>query len=363
MSDNLSRREHVNVLQLSCNSSPLQYLFEQRVASPCLQVKLPNKVLLKWRKLKKTIVNISYLELFHLSSANLPFQIKPGTERIEENIRTLASKVYAQGRGLSGLTRINFLKKERVLNVHQQELLDVSSLKAGLERCQEENKQRKMQVQELDNRCEELFQELLEEQCRVKELEDLSEKTLEENKQLEEYLDFLEDVMVCTNCSEKLKNTSRPINQVGECQTRRKIKEVKTRAEKALWFLESFGLTLHSIKVKDNAGNLSDLSFHSADGGSKTSFHNLPEEDKDTVRALLYIMDKCCVGDVAYHELSMQLNDVPRSYLIKQCRTDLNKIFHIARTPGKYPGAQMSFKQELHAQIEKKVFIKKQKHY
>lgn len=156
----------------------------------------------------------------------------------------------------------------------------------------------------------------MEEQCRVKELEDCSEKTLEENKQLEEYLDFLEDVMVCTNCSENLKNTSRPINQIGERQTRRKIKEVKTRAEKALWFLESFGLTLHSIKVNDNAGNLTDLSFHSADGGSKTSFHNLPEEDKDTVRALLYIMDKCCVGDVAYHELSMQLNDVPRSYLI-----------------------------------------------
>lgn len=105
-----------------------------------------------------------------------------------------------------------------------------------------------MQVQELDNRCEELFQELLEEQCRIKELEDFSEKTLEDNRQLEEYLDFLEDVMVCTNCSEKLKNTSRPINQVGEHQSRRKIKEVKTRAEKALWFLESFGLTLHSLR-------------------------------------------------------------------------------------------------------------------
>lgn len=119
--------------------------------------------------------------------------------------------------------------------------------------------------------------------------------------------------MVCTNCSAKLKNTSWPINQVGKRQKRRKIEEVKTRAEKAFWFLESFGLTLHSIKVRDNAGNLTDLSFHSGDGGSKTSFHNLSEEDKDTVRALLYIMDKCCVGDVVYHELSMQLNDVPRS--------------------------------------------------
>lgn len=129
---------------------------------------------------------------------------------------------------------------------------------------------------------------------------------------------------------------------------------MKTRAGQALWFLESFGLSLDSIKVRDKDGKESNLEYDNS-VSSKTSFHNLPEKDKDTIRALLYIMDTCCVGDAAYHELSMTLNDVPRSYFIKQCRSDLNQIFHIARTPGKHAGAQMSFKEELRAQIIKMV--------
>ena len=359
MSDNPSWREHLKTqfqLHISDDSSPLQYVFEQRAAGPCLLIKISHKVLLKWRDLKSTVANISYLELFQMSSAHLPFAIKPETQRIEECIRTLVSKAYAQGKGLRGLTRANFLKKERVLQVHQQELTNVSNLKALLEKY-EENKQLKTQVEELDSRCEKLLQELLLEQCQVHDLEAESEKTLQENKELTEYLDFLEDVLVCTNCSGNLKNTSRPINQVGEQQVRRKIKEVKTRAEKALWFLESFGLSLDTIKVKDKDGKLTELGYESNDSGSKASFHNLLEKDKDTVRALLYIMDKCCVGDAAYHEVSMVVNDIPRSYLIKQCRNDLNNIFHIARTPGKHAGAQMSFKEELRAQITRKVIF------
>lgn len=75
------------------------------------------------------------------------------------------------------------------------------------------------------------------------------------------------------------------------------------------------------------------------------------------MHSLLYIMDMFCVGDAAYHEVSMIADDAPRSYLIKQCRSDLNKIFHISKTPGKNAGAQMSFKEELRVQIKKKVYI------
>ena len=60
------------------------------------------------------------------------------------------------------------------------------------------------------------------------------------------------------------------------------------------------------------------------------------------------------MGDAAYHDMSMIVDDIPRSYLIKQCRSNLNSIFHITRTPGKHPGAKMSFKKELRAQIQKR---------
>ena len=57
----------------------------------------------------------------------------------------------------------------------------------------------------------------------------------------------------------------------------------------------------------------------------------------------------------AYHEVTHISDDIPRSYLIKQCRSDLNNSFQIRRTPGKNSGVEMSFKQELEAQIRKKV--------
>ena len=86
-----------------------------------------------------------------------------------------------------------------------------------------------------------------------------------------------------------------------------------------------------------------------------SSFSQLPDKDKETIRALLYIMDRYCVGDAAYHELTMTTDNPPRSYLMRQCRTDLNNIFHISRTPGKQPGAQFDFKEELKTQLKKKV--------
>ena len=43
--------------------------------------------------------------------------------------------------------------------------------------------------------------------------------------------------------------------------------------------------------------------------------------------------------------------------MMKQCRSDLNKIFHISKTPGEHAGAQISFKEELRVQIKKKVYM------
>ena len=78
MSDNVSWRELLKTqfqVEIAGNSSPLNYVFQQRAAGPCLLIKILNKVLLKWCDLKSTIANISYLELFGLSIANLPFAI------------------------------------------------------------------------------------------------------------------------------------------------------------------------------------------------------------------------------------------------------------------------------------------------
>lgn len=67
-------------------------------------------------------------------------------------------------------------------------------------------------------------------------------------------------------------------------------------------------------------------------------FQKFSEDEKDIVRVFLYILDKFCVGDVVYYEILMIDDQFLRSYLIKQCRNDLNLIFYIVRILGKYLG-------------------------
>ena len=74
--------------------------------------------------------------------------------------------------------------------------------------------------------------------------------------------------------------------------------------------------------------------------GSK--YNNLDEDTKTKIEQILFLLDKFCVGDAFYHELSMTIDGLPRSYLVKQCRDDLNKMYHIDPLQGNYTGAKVS---------------------
>ncbi len=86
----------------------------------------------------------------------------------------------------------------------------------------------------------------------------------QENQELKEYLDFIEEILGCTSCSSNLQNT-------GEQQKRRKVKEPKTRSERALWFMESFGFKLDSIKIEDLDGKVTEINY-SENCGRKSNF-------------------------------------------------------------------------------------------
>ena len=119
---------------------------------------------------------------------------------------------------------------------------------------------------------------------------------------------------------------------MGERQQRRKIKELNTTVERALWFQKSFGLALNSVTFSGDADSNHTLCFEE---NRKKCFNDLSEEDQDEVKSVLFLLDKFCIGDAAYHELTMYCGgeDLPRSNLIKQCKDDLNKLCHITRTP------------------------------
>ena len=47
--------------------------------------------------------------------------------------------------------------------------------------------------------------------------------------------------------------------------------------------------------------------------------------------------------------------DLSRSYLVEGCQTSLDSLWDIQRSPGKAPGAELSFKQLLKLQLQRHV--------
>ena len=91
-----------------------------------------------------------------------------------------------------------------------------------------------------------------------------------------------------------------------------------SRAQVGLWFAESFGLKLESMRVSEiKTGIVHDVSAEKSDAHG---FDNLPQEEKCKVEKVLFLLDKFCVGDSFYHKLSMTTTGLPRSILFGKGR-------------------------------------------
>ena len=44
--------------------------------------------------------------------------------------------------------------------------------------------------------------------------------------------------------------------------------------------------------------------------------------ENERIEQTLFLLDKFCVGDTLYHEVSILSDDLPKSYLVKQLRMD-----------------------------------------
>lgn len=173
------------------------------------------------------------------------------------------------------------------------------------------------------------------------ELKDLKET----NSQLEEYI----------KCLEKEEGFEYRGKYVSETKNKQcTLKAFLSRAQTALWFSKAFGLELESLKVKETGtGKFHEINVESKRDKPRENPASQTDSDADMSRVekILYLLDKFCVSDEFYHELSMIENGVPRSYLIKQCKNNLNKLCHVTSTPGPFEDAQISFKSLLSQQI------------
>ena len=182
------------------------------------------------------------------------------------------------------------------------------------------------------------------------EIQDLKQQ----NHSLEDYIEGLGQDL-------EFKNKGGKLSEVCERQQRRKVTELKSSVEKALWFAKTFGLDLQSAIFKDEHGANHNLTYSEK---VRKCYKDLAEADQQKVRNVLFILDKFCIGDQAYHELSMLPGneELPCSNLIKQCKDDMNKLCDITRTPGPAEGAQLDFLKELESVIQNQVCFRGCRH-
>ena len=145
---------------------------------------------------------------------------------------------------------------------------------------------------------------------------------------------------------------------------RKRLDEFSSRARAALWFSRELGFNLDAICVQDVHDNRYTVQLKGNDDASPSTgtvdnppnngseskykhFERLSESEKEKVECLLFLLDKFGVSDIFVHEMAMTVDEMPRSYLIKECRAKLNSTCMVSPVPGSCPGAQVSFRQKL----------------
>ena len=161
-----------------------------------------------------------------------------------------------------------------------------------------------------------------------------SQNLLETNETLQKYVENICGISV--GVSGMSGRTNSKFSTLSRSYQLRRLKEVKSRAECALWFLDMYGLKLDSLTLKDDKEEQHGINFGS-----------LSDSEKLSLEKVLYLLDRFYVSDACYHELSVVCDGLPKSYLIKQLRSDMNALCHIQMTPGPNEGAEIDAEQEL----------------
>ena len=274
-----------------------------------------------------------YLDLLNRWIPNKWFQVSRASGyRIEGRLRREASTFVAKISKAPGSRRKNELNcKTFTLSILVNELVNVGEIERDLNDYQAEVTnvvgEWRQKYSNLENEKNSLLEEIL------KDLEKKESEIVSLNQDLDCQLEKNE---VLEKGDLQVERSLKPLSQLGPRQRLRRIKTIKGKVDVALWFLNSYGLKLSCLKGKQT------------DSGENVSFHFSDENachdyDTECTEQVLFLLDKFCGSDEMYHELAMSYDDLPRSYLIKKKRTDLNKLTHVERIPGKYPGAQVPF--------------------
>ena len=140
-------------------------------------------------------------------------------------------------------------KKTLKLSIFEHELVSMEGIEEELICTREEIEEWKRKVEGLEEKKRELVKEMNEalkekDEC-LKEKDQEIAKLSEQNQELFHHISALEERLREVGC------TGKKLGELSSRQRSRRLKELKGRAQVALWFLKSCGLELTCLKVVD----------------------------------------------------------------------------------------------------------------
>ena len=96
-----------------------------------------------------------------------------------------------------------------------------------------------------------------------------------------------------------LLNHGATYDDVGTRQRLRKVEVLRSRAEKAFCFVESFGLMISGLTLESPDGHHIDLVKNQR---KKTTFQDLDDKEKGKIDSVLFLLDRFCASDDLYNE-------------------------------------------------------------
>lgn len=346
MSDYKSKRDQLSKL-ITTSNPDLRYLNKLQSSEEIVVAFTFPKVLL--RKLISIVEDSaeSFVQVFNHIIPGHCCQLRH-SENLEKKISRACYNVRSSYHGMkSGSKRDEYDKSPYKMHFKRGDVVDTMSCLQKISDLEDENIR-------ITKRCDELLGALClalkQEKESRSQVQDLSKRLLSlevENKRLRQFIDDIEKYGSPEDSADKPHltcNSNKKPSEISARQRQRRIAGLKTNVKQALWFCRSFGFDVERLVLKDDTGKEVPVNFNAP---SRKSYSQLSDAEKEKIETILFYMDKFCSGDAYYHELTMMCGDLPKSYLIKECRDSLNSMYAIERTPGKEPGVQVNFESEL----------------
>ena len=273
----------------------LQYIQRQSVAEKnvILTAHLPYECVRVWSRARAEAlvdqIPCTYITIFNAFLYEVTgFKVKNEVKRLEERLRRIAGEIKSKFIGKNGKAYRALCEKEVTVAIQMEEiqtLLEVDS-KLNEQKCAIDQLQERYNSL-MNDMSEALEAERIAKESFMGEIEDLKGQ----NDSLQKYIHSLgQDV-------DFQHNGYKNLSDIGERQKRRKMCQLRTNVEKALWFTKTFGLELQSINFKETDGTNQTFTYCEK---VQKKYKDLSEEDQQNVKNILFILDKFCIGDEAW---------------------------------------------------------------